>query len=212
MSVATSTCSLPVLEVGERRVRASWLLLPWIAHGSMPSCSSCSARRLAPCLVRVNTRHLAPVARPDEVREQRRACCARVTRIDALLDRSTGALRARDCRCVCGLLQDAAREIADLVGEGRREQQVLPLRRQQREQLRMVADEAHVEHAVGFVEHQHLDCATGRRVRCCRWSSRRPGVATRMSTPAAQRLDLRLDADAAEDQRAALAAGAGRRS
>ena len=36
---------------------------------------------------------------------------------------------------------------------------------------------------------------------CCMWSSRRPGVATTISTPLAQRVDLRIDADAAEDHR-----------
>ena len=68
----------------------------------------------------------------------------------------------------------------DLVREGRREEQVLALR-QQREDLLDVANEAHVEHAVGFVEDQDLD-ARQIEVRWPTWSSRRPGVATRMST------------------------------
>jgi hypothetical protein len=42
--------------------------------------------------------------------------------------------------------------------------------------------EAHVEHAVGLVQHQDLD-ADRSTVRCSMWSSRRPGVATTMSTP-----------------------------
>ena len=45
-----------------------------------------------------------------------------------------------------------------------------------------VVDEAHVEHAVGLVEHQHLDGVEPQRVRCTR-SRRRPGVATSTSTP-----------------------------
>ncbi len=48
-------------------------------------------------------------------------------------------------------------ERADLVREGRGEQQVLALLRQQREHALDVADEAHVEHAIGFVEHEDLD-------------------------------------------------------
>ena len=55
MSVATSTCSELSLNEASARVRAFWLLLPWMASDSMPSLQSCSASRFAPCLVRVNT-------------------------------------------------------------------------------------------------------------------------------------------------------------
>ena len=50
-------------------------------------------------------------------------------------------------------------ELLDLARERRREQQVLPLRRsrQQRHDALDVGDEAHVEHAVGLVEHEDLD-------------------------------------------------------
>jgi hypothetical protein len=44
----------------------------------------------------------------------------------------------------------------DLFREGGREQQVLALLGQQGDDAAHVVDEAHVEHAVGFVEHQHL--------------------------------------------------------
>src|SRR5206468_4116245 len=54
-SVAASTCSSQSLNRLMAFVRCGWLLLPWIALASMPSCSSCSARRFAACLVRVNT-------------------------------------------------------------------------------------------------------------------------------------------------------------
>ena len=55
MSVATSTRALPRLKSASARVRAPWLLLPWMAVAVRPSRSSCSASRLAPCLVRVKT-------------------------------------------------------------------------------------------------------------------------------------------------------------
>ena len=60
-------------------------------------------------------------------------------------------------------------------------------------------DEAHViEHAVGFVEHQDLDLD---RVGwpCSARSSRRPGVATRMSTPFCSALICGFMPAAAED-------------
>ena len=46
-----------------------------------------------------------------------------------------------------------------------------------------VVDEAHVEHAVGFVEHEEFDLAELAAPLLCTRSSRRPGVATRTSTP-----------------------------
>jgi hypothetical protein len=79
-------------------------------------------------------------------------------------------------------VQQAVGQGLDLVGEGGREQQVLALLGQQREDLLDVADEAHVEHAVGFVQHQDLDAGEVDGL-LVQWSSRRPGVATRMSTP-----------------------------
>ena len=60
--------------------------------------------------------------------------------------------------------RDLHRVVQHLVGEprdlrrhGRREEQRLALLRQQRDDLPDVADEAHVEHAVGLVEDQDLD-------------------------------------------------------
>jgi hypothetical protein len=50
-------------------------------------------------------------------------------------------------------------QLLDLVREGGREEQGLLLGGQQREDLLDVADEAHVEHAVGLVQHQDLELA-----------------------------------------------------
>ncbi|MNO02221.1 hypothetical protein D3C81_2225530 [compost metagenome] len=55
MSVATSTRTLLALKSARALVRAFWLLLPWIAAAVRPCFSRYSARRLAPCLVRVKT-------------------------------------------------------------------------------------------------------------------------------------------------------------
>jgi hypothetical protein len=64
-------------------------------------------------------------------------------------------------------VQQAVGELADLFREGGREKQVLAFRRQQREDAPDVADEAHVQHAVGFVKHQDLDMRQV-AVFCCR--------------------------------------------
>ena len=50
-------------------------------------------------------------------------------------------------------------EFGDVLRHGRREEQRLPLDRQFGDDLPDVVDEAHVEHAVGLVEHQKLDLA-----------------------------------------------------
>ena len=55
------------------------------------------------------------------------------------------------------VVQDAVRELAHVVVERRREQQVLALLRQQVDDLADVADEAHVEQAIRLVEHEDLD-------------------------------------------------------
>ena len=87
------------------------------------------------------------------------------------------------------VVQQAIGERADLVGEGGGEQQVLALLGQHREHPADVADEAHVEHAVRLVEHESATCERS-TARWLMWSSSRPGVATMMSTPLAQRVHL----------------------
>ena len=99
--------------------------------------------------------HLKPVAVANQISEQFPLALA-VHRID------------RMCHVVCGgiglghldqygIIQQASRQLLDLIGEGGGEQQILPLPGQQREDLLDVADEPHVQHAVGFIEHQYLD-------------------------------------------------------
>jgi len=87
---------------------------------------------------------------------------------------------------------------ADIVRKSSGEQQILPLLGQQLQDLADVADEAHVEHAIGFVEHQDLQCAephdfllveVEQTARCGH-----ENVAATL-----QGIDLRIDTDTAED-------------
>ena len=105
---------------------------------------------------------LVPVTRLDQVREQRP--------LVVLLDRMNelgDELRERVAgghRDLGRVVQEVVGERADLVGEGRREEEVLTLGRQLREDTPDVSDEAHVEHAVGFIEDEvrdvgEVDCA-----------------------------------------------------
>ncbi len=57
------------------------------------------------------------------------------------------------------VLEELGRQLLDLVREGGREEQGLPLGGQQGQDLLDVPDEAHVEHAVGFIQHQDLQLA-----------------------------------------------------
>ena len=55
------------------------------------------------------------------------------------------------------VIQQLVGHAANLIGEGRGEQQRLTLGRQQLEQTADVVDEAHVQHAIRFIQHQRLE-------------------------------------------------------
>ena len=73
-----------------------------------------------------------------------------------------------------------------------------------RHDLPNVADEPHVEHAVGLVQHE-ISTRSSRSCPCWIRSSKRPGVATRMSTPRCSAATCGRLADAAEDDGVAKA-------
>ena len=67
-----------------------------------------------------------------------------------------GDRRHRDPR---GIAQHRFRELGDVLRHGGREEQRLPLDRQLGDDFADVVDEAHVQHAVGLVEHEVFDLA-----------------------------------------------------
>ncbi len=81
-----------------------------------------------------------------------------------------------------GIVQEGFGDPSDFGRHGRGEEQRLPGERDQLADAFDVRDEAHVEHAVGFVDHQHFDAGEQQAPRS-KWSSRRPGVAISTSTP-----------------------------
>src|SRR5471032_994698 len=140
--------------------------------------------------------HLRPVMRLDQV-GQHRVFLVAVDRMDLLLDHFHGRIAARhfDHRW---LVQQAVGQGLDLFREGGREQQVLAFRRQYGQHFLDVADEAHVQHAVGFVEDQdfhfrQVDRVLAHVVQQAAWRGDQDADAV------FQLLDLRIDADAAED-------------
>ena len=76
MSVATSTGVLPLRNASSAAVRWAWLLLPWIAAALTPAVVRWRTTRSAPCLVRVKTsaRSIEPSARPARSRSESSAC------------------------------------------------------------------------------------------------------------------------------------------
>ena len=199
MSVATSTCRSPFLKSASALVRAVWLLLPWIAIALMPCFSRCSTSRLAPCFMRVKTStwcqslSLIRWASRSFFISRPTGCTFCAIELGGLV-----AARHLDQR---RLVQQAVGQGLDLVAEGRREQQALLLLRQHREHLLDVVDEAHVEHAVGLVEHEDLDVRQVERALAVvvEQAARRGDQDV---DAAAQLVDLRLHADAAEHHHA----------
>ena len=107
-------------------------------------------------------------------------CCEVVGPVQALLDVGVLlGLRATSMRC--GSRSSVGGQAADVAVEGGGVHHRLALGRHGVDDRADVVDEAHVEHAVGLVEHQHLDVVEQRLARR-RWSIRRPGVAIRMSS------------------------------
>jgi len=105
--------------------------------------------------------HLPQVAALDQMREQL-PLALMVHRVHHLGDIHRGfiARHLDEGRVV----ENAVGELADFFREGGREHHVHPLRRQQRNDALQVGHEAHVEHAVGLVEHQRVDLIQHQRL------------------------------------------------
>ena len=146
--------------------------------------------------------HLRPVAFADQLRQQGTLTIL-ADEINALFDRVDRSVATRDFD-FHRLTQQRLRKTPDVFRVRRREQQILALRRQQLDDPANVGDESHVEHAIGFIEHQDLNGTEIHRALL--------GVIEQTTRrchqdvgPAAQRFDLRIDAHATEDdQRAQL--------
>ncbi|CRM98815.1 hypothetical protein [Pseudomonas sp. 34 E 7] len=140
--------------------------------------------------------HLFPRAVGDQVRQQR-ALVAGGQAEDPLFDTLDRGVGRRDFDAL-RVVQQLAGQGSDVLGERCREQQVLTFGRQAGEHFFHVMDKAHVEHAVGFVQHEdfhvgQIDAALAAQVeqttRACHQHVDTTGHG----------LNLRVHADAAED-------------
>ena len=120
-----------------------------------------------------------------------------IDRVDELLDHLGRGVARRDLDRL-GVAQDRPGQTPDVVGEGRREHEVLALLRQQFDDPLDVGQEAHVQHPVGLVEDEDLDLAEVRDLLAD--EVQQPARCRDEDLdPAAQRLDLRVHRHAAVD-------------
>ena len=101
--------------------------------------------------------HLVPVVLLDQVRQQILLLVA-TDRVHFLGDGLGGGVATGHLNHLRRIQQTLGQGL-DLIRKGGREQQALLLRWQDGQHLLDVMDEAHVQHAVGFVEHEELDLA-----------------------------------------------------
>ncbi len=97
-----------------------------------------------------------------------------------------------------GIAQNGVGQLLDVFGVGRGEEKVLAFVRQELEDLADVVDEAHVEHAVGFVEHEGFDGAEISFAALAEIEQAARGRDDDVES-AAQLGDLRVDVHAAEE-------------
>ena len=99
--------------------------------------------------------HLVPVVLLDDVCQQVFFAVAPYW-VDGLRNALRRGVARRDLHLL-RVAQQGGCQFANLVAEGGRKQQALFVGRQQCQHFFHVVDKAHVEHAVGFVQHQYLD-------------------------------------------------------
>ena len=101
--------------------------------------------------------HLAPVLLLNDMGEQCLLLAAPY-RVNHLGNALHGGVAWRDLHAL-GVLEQGGRQITDFIAESGRKEQALFVLGHCSEHLLYVMDETHVQHAVGFVQHQHLDLA-----------------------------------------------------
>ncbi|OFA01229.1 hypothetical protein DUPY_21870 [Duganella phyllosphaerae] len=198
-----------VLELAQRAGTGRLALVAVNGHGGDAVATQFFHQVVGAVLGAGKYQHLGPLVGLDQV-GQHRVLLVAVDRVDLLRDHFHGRVAAGDFNR-CRVVQQAIGQGLDLVREGGREQQVLAFRRQHGQHFLDVADEAHVEHAVGFVQDQHFDLAQidGALLHVVEQAAR---GGDQDVDAVFQLLDLRVDADAAEDygrvQLGVLAVGA----
>ena len=187
---------LAALELGQRLGACALALVAVQGHGLDAAVVQVVGHLVGTELGAREHQHLAPVAFADQVGQHFLLAVA-AHGVDELRDALDRGVGRRDLDAL-GIFQQAGGQRADFVAEGGREQQALLVARQQGQHLLDVVDEAHVEHAVGFVQHQDFDVREV-QVALLLQVEQAPGRGHQDVAAGADALDLRVHADAAED-------------
>ena len=185
------------LEVGQRADPLSLALVAVDRDGRDAVAAELLGESIGAVLRAREHQRLVDGAGADEVAQQLALALA-VDRVDDLRHERRGGVARRDLDRR-RLVQEAAGERPDLLGERRREQQVLAAGGQDVEDAADVADEAHVEHAIGLVEDEDLDRREVDRP-LADMIEQATGRGDDEVDPAPERVGLRRKADAAVDR------------
>ena len=158
MSVATSARNLALLEAVERRLARVLGLVAVDGRGLDAALLQDSATRLAPCFVRVNTSARSTRA-SSRIQLEGAGACLPSPRSRHLVDGFAVEATASTATSH-GLMQQRVGQGPDAVRHGGRKEQGLAHLGHLRSDALDVVDEAHVEHAIGFVEHEHARLRT----------------------------------------------------
>ena len=155
MSVAMSVRSLPLRKSASTRSRWFCDLLPWIASAACAGLLQAAHDLVGAVLGAGEHQHAVDRFALEQFGEQRRL--GGLLGVDHALGDALDGRGLRRHRHPCRVAQHLVGELGDFLRHGGREEQRLPFFRHHGDDPLDVVDEAHVEHAVGFVEHQHLD-------------------------------------------------------
>ena len=158
-SVATRTGSWPSLKSLRMRRRRFWSTSPVSARASQPlRVSRSSSRRASSRVFDEDQDAIAALAAQQPQQQAELLLAADV--VEQLLH-ALGRLLLGHDRDLGGVVHELPRQLEHPEGQRRREEERLALlgRRQLAQDEAQVGDEAHVEHAVGLVDDEHLDLA-----------------------------------------------------
>ena len=142
--------------------------------------------------------HLAPVVLVNDV-QQHFFFLGAAHRVDHLLDALHRRVAGRDLNALW-VFEQVVGQGADVIAEGGGEQQALLVGRHQRQNFFDVVDKAHVQHAVGFVQHQHFNVGQIHEALLLQVEQAARGGDQHVHT-LADAVNLGLHADATEDDR-----------
>ena len=164
ISVATRMRTLALAEGGEHALALrSAILLPWMASAAMPLLLERAHNLSAPCLVRVKTSARLTFGRRAGCRTAAPGLAPASRWMTRWSMRSTVVASGVTCDLLPGSFSICAASSAISFGMVAENISVCRLG-ELRDDLPDVVDEAHVEHAVGFVEHQHFDAVQAQGV------------------------------------------------